>query len=215
LTVARSRSPEARALLEERAFPLVGRHHPADASDKGHALGVKDPTGIRCGVDATRGERRWLWFAFVALAMLSAGSCQGQARVPTIAGVVQAIEPTDTQATRFLLQSGSVTVDIAADDGLYPAGGGSPHVGDLLVVGSDDQATWYVVIAGGSSTGEAGHCYVFSVNGVDRAEAIDTSIGVRFPKTADFDRGPDTDGNYNEQPHAFCVNERGEIFAWV
>ena len=151
--------------------------------------------------------------ALVTFVVVSAGGCQPEVKVPTIAGVVQAIERTDTQANRYVLDSGAVTIDVSGDDGLYPLGGGSPRVGDLLVVGSDGEATWYVLIAG-SSTGQ-GRCFVFAVNGLDRGDAIDTSIGVRFPKAADFDRGPDTDGNYNEQPHAFCVNDRGEIFAWV
>jgi hypothetical protein len=149
----------------------------------------------------------------VTFVVLSAGGCQPEViRVPTIAGVVQAIEP-DAQGARYVLNTGEVVLNQGRDKELHPPGAGTPRVGDLLVVGSDSEGTWYVLIAG-SSTGQ-GRCFAFRVNGVDRGDSIDTSIGVRFPKTADFDPGPDTDGNYNEQPHGFCVNDRGEIFAWV
>jgi hypothetical protein len=142
------------------------------------------------------------------------GGCQGPPRVATIAGVVRAVERTDTQANRYVLDAGTVTVDVTGDDGLHPRGGGSPRVGDLLIVGSEGETTWYVVIAG-STTAPQGRCFAFWVTGVDRCDSIDTDIGVRFPKTANFGRGPDTDGNCDEQPHLFCVNDRGEIYAWV
>lgn len=141
------------------------------------------------------------------------GACGGQPKIPTQAGVVRAIEATPTQAARYVLDPGEVVIDIGKDVQLY--GGGSPQVGDLLMVGVDGQDTWFIVIRPGAPMANDRPCFPLSLTGVDRGDAIDTSIGVRLPKAADFDRGPDTDGKYNEQPHLFCLDEHGAIYRWV
>jgi hypothetical protein len=140
-------------------------------------------------------------------------ACSSEPKVPEAAGVVQAIEPTATQTSRFVLDTGAVLIDIGRDQQLY--GGGSPRVGDLIIVGTDGQKTWYLVIVPGGRSPRGGHCFPLLVTGVDGGNTIDTDIGVRLPKTPDFNRGGDTDGIYNEQPHEFCLDERGAIYAWI
>jgi hypothetical protein len=88
-------------------------------------------------------------------------------------------------------------------------------VGDLIIVGTEGETTWYLVVPRGDPSARGGVCFPLVATGVDRGDAIDTSIGIRLQKTADFDRGPDTDGVYNEQPYEFCLDKRRAIYAWV
>jgi hypothetical protein len=149
------------------------------------------------------------------LAVLLVGACESQPKVPALAGVVQAIEPLQGQDERYVLETGDVVINQSRDDQLYPPGHGSARVGDLIIAGTEGHATWYLVIGAGPPSAAGKPCFWLSVTGVDRGDSIDTSIGIRLQKTADFDRGPDTDGVYNEQPHEFCLDERGAIYAWV
>jgi hypothetical protein len=156
-----------------------------------------------------RGAQSLIPLTVVAGVLLAA--CETQPRVPTLAGVVAAINPTTTQAQEYVTSAGNAVIDLGRDERLY--GGGSPRVGDLLVVGGRGSETWYLVVTpGGRSHGR--ECYRLFATGLDVGNAIDLNVGVRLAKTADFDRGPDTDGKYVEQPNAFCVDGRGAIFAW-
>jgi hypothetical protein len=135
--------------------------------------------------------------------------------------VVQAIEPTPPSGGRYILDTGEVLIDQGRDEQLY--GGGSPRIGDLLIVGYEDSRTWYMVVPRIGEGGGGRTCFPLSLTGVDRGDAIDLDVtaaidqdvGGRLPKTPDFDPGRDTDGRYDEQPHHFCIDERGAIFAWV
>lgn len=172
-----------------------------------------DPAPHRC--IRSHNPRGWWPLLLVALAGLLVGACEGQPKVPTIAGVVQAIEPLQDQDERYVLETGDVVINQSRDDQLYPPGHGSARIGDLLIVGMEGETTWYLVVPAGDRAARGGVCYPLAATGVDRGVSIDTDIGVRLPKTADFDRGPDTDGKYNEQPHEFCLDESGAIYAWV
>ena len=137
--------------------------------------------------------------------------CGSGPRVPSHAGVVQGTEATTTQAQKFVTSLGSAVIDVGNDDRIY--GGGSPRIGDLLIAGGDGSEAWYLVVTpGGQSHGR--DCFRLFATGLDVGDAIDLDIGVRLLKTSDFDRGSDTDGQYVEQPNAFCVDDRGMIFAW-
>jgi hypothetical protein len=132
-----------------------------------------------------------------------------------IAGVIESIEPAGAQGATYQLSTGTVVVDVTRDEGVWPPGGSSGRVGDLLIVGRDDPKIWYVVVPAGPPSGGGRPCFSLHVTGVDRGQAIDTSIGVQLPKAPDFDRGPDTNGVYEEQPHSFCLDERGTIYRWL
>ena len=145
------------------------------------------------------------------VAVTNTVGCGTGPRVLSHAGVVQGIEATATQAQRFVTSFGGAVIDVGNDERIY--GGGSPRVGDLLIAGGEGSETWYLVVTpGGRSHGR--DCYRLFATGLDVGDAIDLDIGVRLLKTSDFDRGPDTDGKYVEQPNAFCVDGRGVIFAW-
>jgi hypothetical protein len=142
-------------------------------------------------------------------------ACAEPIRVPTVAGVVREVAPATGQTDRFVLDTGDMLLDIARDEGVYPPGGGSPRIGDLLIVGMKGGSTWYMVVPRVADNAAGRPCFQLSVTGIDRGTVIDTSLGVSLPKTPDFDPGPDTNGIYEEQPHSFCLDERGHIYRWV
>jgi hypothetical protein len=130
-------------------------------------------------------------------------------------GVVRQIGPPSGTTDRFVLDTGEVFLNTTRAEGIYPEGGGSPRIGDLLIVGDDGGKEWYVIAARGPDSAKDRPCFQLWATGVDRVNSIDTSIGIRFTKAGDFDPGPDTNGIYDEQPHAFCLDERGVIYRWV
>ena len=145
---------------------------------------------------------------------------------PEVAGVVVAIEPTDTNLTRFTLDNGRMfsasVLDATATIFVYRRGGG---VGDLLLAGSGPDRPWLAFLAPAGRSDLPVDCYAVYGFGTDEGEWIQTDIGLRLRKAPEFDPGllPDTpDGpvptthpglRYEGVQQTFCVNRDGLVTA--
>lgn len=163
---------------------------------------------------------RSLQSAFLLLTVPLLAGCFGSAsappRTPDAIGVVATTDwiPNAGRTATFELDSGSrVEIDLASAHLLL--GEGAPGTGDLLVTGIDASgARWLFGLARVERKDLPPRCYRLQSAGIGHDGSIDMAIGVRLPKSPDFDPGPIRNDQYTTETYGFCLNSRGEVISY-
>lgn len=135
--------------------------------------------------------------AAVTIALASLG-CSGEPRIPTVSGVVAAVEGGPGSASRVVLEGGQDVLIEGTRNQLY--GGGSPDVGDLVVTGPNGGETWYIVVSPGPPGGAAKPCFPLVITGVDR--------GARSTRASEFASGRQRTSTAARTPTANTTSSR-------
>jgi hypothetical protein len=113
------------------------------------------------------------------------------------------------------LQGGGAVVNLASGQsvtlGVAPTAlnGTGLDPGDLFLYGRRADGEWYARIRPAE-----GGCYALDEPAVEAGAFIHFSIGLRLPKTPNFDPGVVDDGRFNAIGHGFCISDRGQVVAY-
>lgn len=133
--------------------------------------------------------------------------------------MVTSLGPGPGGTTTYELANGQeVTID--ASDGRRMDYGGLPSIGDLLLSGTGPDGPWIARLLPTLRSDAPPGCYELRSYGTDRGEWIETDAGLRLHKAfANFNPGSDRavrEGDRYEGPgRPFCVNENGEVTAFL
>lgn len=139
-------------------------------------------------------------------------------RTPTVAGVVEAVDPTTQSWTRYRLAGGrEIDVELGPAE-VSP--GGPPAIGDLLLLSSTpDERSWLIHVPRDSAGSDAG-CFYADWLGRDAGDAsIDVVIngvafGLRLPKAVGFTSVDNREGIYAVWRARFCLDGEGQLLSY-
>ena len=179
-------------------------------------------------LSATRGLRRpshrlsppSVWLLLILLGALAA-ACDPWAvniripanlRTPSIAGIVEDEAQLPNGHWQYRLADGQ-TLEIDYDQTTSLLGG--PHLGYLLLAGTDSDGGRWVAGVEGDWPGRPPGCLLLPDQGRADDGWIETVDGFRLPKAADFhDFRGNPDDTFTSPTGVFCLNERGEVTSY-